>query len=578
MDKRKRRLTTQQLESLMENLSEPESGDESLSDPFDSDDSILDKDFQPNPSSDSSNTNEVQSGEESENSFSIDAPVIVTSSTPEDVPADHEEPTLWSRVDVSSFVPRKLIPAEYAPVVKAKLNRESSELDCFFSLFPKSLFMFIAHSTNQRLEIFEGTQKKKKKRIETTSAKEIMIVTGVSLIMHYNRVPTFAMYWSTNPSLGNEAIKNAISRDRCQLLLSKLYFNEPEKPQNCAKTYYIDEVVSCFKQTFQGCRSDSIHQSIDESMAKFKGRSSLKQYMPLKPIKRGVKIWSRCDSSTGYVYDLNIYCGKEEDQQEGTLGERVVNKLVSSITANQVTLCFDRFFTSVKLLDNIDHPTVATCMKNRKNVPQFEGKLKRGESQMLGNQQGILAIRWQDTKDFIVLSNCHKPVVEKEKRKMKDGSIVDIDCPQAIKFYNEHMGGVDLADQMTSLYDINRKSQKWWRKVYYKLLMMAVYNSYIVFKEATGKKITFIQYLVPLAESLIEEGRKGVPRKRTRKVGRHSKSSRGTSNVGDHLPEEVAKRRRCFNCSKQKREKRTKIMCRMCNVPLCMDCFTPYHT
>lgn len=313
-------------------------------------------------------------------------------------------------------------------------------------------------------------------------------------------------------------------------------------------------------------------------MAKFKGRSSLKQYMPLKPIKRGVKIWSRCDALTGYIYDINIYCGKETIVQEGTLGERVVNKLASTIIGNQVTLCFDRFFTSVRLMNSIDYPAVGTCMKGRKDVPKFEGKLERGDSQMLGSREGTLAVRWQDTKDFILLSNCHGPVIGKEKRKMKDGSVVEIDCPEAIKFYNKKMGGVDLADQMTSLYDINRKSQKWWRKVYYKLLMMAVYNSFIVFKEVTHKKITFLQYLVPLAEGLIAEGRLGISRKRTRKVGRHSTSSQDQTNVGDHLPVEAEKRRRCFRCSQRKKEKRTKMMCRMCNLPLCMDCFTPFHT
>ncbi len=32
-------------------------------------------------------------------------------------------------------------------------------------------------------------------------------------------------------------------------------------------------------------------------MIKFQGRSSLKQYMPMKPIKRGTKVWVLGDSS-----------------------------------------------------------------------------------------------------------------------------------------------------------------------------------------------------------------------------------------------------------------------------------------
>ena len=50
-----------------------------------------------------------------------------------------------------------------------------------------------------------------------------------------------------------------------------------------------------------------------------------------------------------------------------------------------------------------------------------------------------------------------------------------------IEFYNRFVGGVDLADQVTPLYDLNRKSQKWLKKVYYKLLMITVYNSIILY-------------------------------------------------------------------------------------------------
>lgn len=116
-----------------------------------------------------------------------------------------------------------------------------------------------------------------------------------------------------------------MARDRFMILVSKLYFASPEKPNNTSKTYYADELLSCLKYTFSNCRQDSVYQSIDESMTKFKVRSSLKQYMPLKPTKRGIKLWLRCDAASGYIYDLNVYCGKEFVQATEhalTLGER----------------------------------------------------------------------------------------------------------------------------------------------------------------------------------------------------------------------------------------------------------------
>jgi hypothetical protein len=69
-------------------------------------------------------------------------------------------------------------------------------------------------------------------------------------------------------------------------------------------------------------------------MVKFKGRYSLKQYQPLKPIKRGVKIWERCDSRTGYVYDFNIYSGKEEKSSDGSENRQKLNQIIFVLISN----------------------------------------------------------------------------------------------------------------------------------------------------------------------------------------------------------------------------------------------------
>ena len=47
-------------------------------------------------------------------------------------------------------------------------------------------------------------------------------------------------------------------------------------------------------------------------MIPFKGRSSLKQYIPNKPTKRGIKVWVMADASNGYVRSaLKVYVGKQ---------------------------------------------------------------------------------------------------------------------------------------------------------------------------------------------------------------------------------------------------------------------------
>ena len=64
--------------------------------------------------------------------------------------------------------------------------------------------------------------------------------------------------------------------------------------------------------------------SIDEAMVGYKGHSSLKQYMPNKPTKRGYKIWCICDARTGYILLFSIHTGADKTTEFG-LGESYSN-------------------------------------------------------------------------------------------------------------------------------------------------------------------------------------------------------------------------------------------------------------
>ena len=291
--------------------------------------------------------------------------------------------------------------------------------------FPYGLCVWISQCTNERLQIYE---REKKKKIIITNPYEIMSLLGCLCVMGFNRLSSINCYWSGKPSMGNTLLKSTFSRDRFKLLLSKLYMNKPEKPSSAGKLYYMEELIGCLKQTFQ-CRQDSSFQSIDESMTKFKGRSTLKQYLPMKPVKRGIKLWMRCDALTGYTYNMNVYTGKEDSPNPvGTPGERVVGALVSTIKETDVIFAFDRFFTSVKLMDTLQFGAVGTCNAT-KNFPKAAQRLEKGESEYKFKNKGTLLARWRHTKEVILLSNCHKKSSSPTQKKNKDGSGRWVSCP-----------------------------------------------------------------------------------------------------------------------------------------------------
>ncbi|KAL3193653.1 hypothetical protein MRX96_016996 [Rhipicephalus microplus] len=77
----------------------------------------------------------------------------------------------------------------------------------------------------------------------------------------------------------------------------------------------VRPLILALNESFKRQYTPSVLQAIDESMTRFKGRSSLKQYLPMKPIKRGYKVWWRAESQTGYLI-LNFRSTKVKVQTD----------------------------------------------------------------------------------------------------------------------------------------------------------------------------------------------------------------------------------------------------------------------
>ena len=65
------------------------------------------------------------------------------------------------------------------------------------------------------------------------------------------------------------------------------------------------------------------------------------------------------------------------------------------------------------------------------------------------------------------MSNCHKPEETVTTRKQKGGSRQEIACSIPITFYNKYVGGVDHADQMIGLYDLERTAENGGEKYFF---------------------------------------------------------------------------------------------------------------
>lgn len=125
-------------------------------------------------------------------------------------------------------------------------------------------------------------------------------------------------------------------------------------------------------------------------MIPFQGRSSLKQYMPKKPIKRGIKVWCRADSHNGYMSEIQVYTGRADSEEDG-LGKRVVLDLVRQVEGRKHHVYFDNFFNSVSLLTTLRAKGLYGCGTARQNYKGYPEILKcKGKSKRELARHGLV--------------------------------------------------------------------------------------------------------------------------------------------------------------------------------------------
>ncbi len=204
-----------------------------------------------------------------------------------------------------------------------------------------------------------------------TNVSKMKAYFGFAILMGINRLPDVRDYWSTSEVLHYFPIASRIPRKCFLQLTSFVHFANnddivPRGEPGYDRLAKVSPVITAIRQSFLSCYKSSKENGIDEAMIKFKGRSSLKQYLPKKPIKRGFKVWVRADSWNGYVSDFEVYTGKEESA-EVALGSKVVQKLSRSLVGGRYHLYFDNFFSSIPLFDDLLKDNLYACATFRKD-------------------------------------------------------------------------------------------------------------------------------------------------------------------------------------------------------------------
>ena len=215
-------------------------------------------------------------------------------------------------------------------------------------MFKDNNFDRIAEETNRYA--WKAMETKPDPAWRETDAEEVKAFFALNILFGIKQLPEVYSYWSKNQLLGVPEVQKIFPRNRFAKISQYLHPNDkrrelPRGHANHDKLFkarpILDSIVEAVKSEYRLSKN----VSIDEAMIPFKGRLSLKQYMPLKPVKRGIKVWECADSSYGFVCDLEVYTGKQCDgNPEQGLGHSVVHNLTLPLVGKNHHVFVDNFF------------------------------------------------------------------------------------------------------------------------------------------------------------------------------------------------------------------------------------------
>nr|CAH7752009.1 unnamed protein product [Callosobruchus chinensis] len=285
---------------------------------------------------------------------------------------------------------------------------------------------------------------------------------------------------------------------RFKKLRRLIHFQDNNAEPNGDRFFKIRPLLEKIRENCNKTEDEELY-SIDEMMILYKGTKAgnLRQYMPKKPKKWGFKMFVRAGVS-GIVYDFLMYAGSTtfnnvtfSEQEEG-LGSsgKVVAHLCKTIPHPETSIVyFDNWFCSLELITLLKNSyninSLGTIRSNRLRNCTLENDkslLQKGRGSydyMNDNNIGIAVVRWADTKCVTLASSfvSYSPVVSVKRYSKEEKKKVDVDCPQIIKQYNTHMGGVDLADMLIALYKVPLKSKRWYLGIFGQLIDICANNA-----------------------------------------------------------------------------------------------------
>lgn len=228
-------------------------------------------------------------------------------------------------------------------------------------------------------------------------------------------------------------------------------------------------------------------------------------------------------------------------------------------------------------------------MGAQKNLKDLKSLMKdgRGSATVATSNENVTVTRWLDNKLVHVMSSYagKEPLDKVNRYDRVQKKVIEVKRPYAISEYNKFMGGIDLNDRMVAHYPHGLKNKKFYLRIFYHILNVAIVNAWIVQNTVLKSEMSLVDFKIDICQTIFDMcksvKKRGRPSQELEPVVKR-RARPGCSNElrlhsGGHYPEkrelQNAPRCRDKNC-----HRRTRYFCMRCDIPICPECMRNFHS
>jgi len=368
-------------------------------------------------------------------------------------------------------------------------------------------------------------------------------------------------YWSCDPMFLNSFLPKYFSRNFFFYISAIVHMEIPNKNSQNDPREKINTLIQELVRRFQEYYSLGEHITIDESLVFSKARQKMKFYLPAKPHKWGFKLHLLCDSISDYVYNILFDPGKSYKSLiksgNNNLTQSIVLYLVQGLENKNHILYMDSWYTSIELAKKLKEKGIdftGILKNNALGLPKEEYSKYDIDST-------IKLFFIEDRKTLNFISSIHDDKIEDNDNK-----------PNIQKMYNKNVRSIDYVNQISSIYSLDNKTYKWWKKILFFMIDIVISNSVILMELKNSVKIDNLNFRKKLIIQLLEEF--SLEEELQFEINKAKPCFipyiyRIKLHSIEHTPN---KRKRCREC-----QEKCVYICKECSIYLHPQCFLKYH-